>query len=135
MGHSSGLHDSLRNEIALKKSIIQGEAEKLKILPVSGDQTGITLGDRMSALKNEPWLALVKKQFEMIVVDLPSINVSNDAQLLAPLLDGVIVVAEPTITNIESIRSVVLTLRNSKANVLGVVVNKVSSRDKMQWTV
>ena len=135
MEHSSGLHDALRNETVLRKAILQGEEERLKILPVGRVDTDITLGDRMSALKNEPWLALVKKQFEMIVVDLPSMNISNDSRLLAPLLDGVVVVAEPAVTNVESIRSVVRTLRNSKANVLGVVVNKVTSREKMQWMV
>ena len=61
-----------------------------------------------------------------VVVDLPPLSCSSDAQALCPYLDGVVLVVEAGRTRIEDVRDALRVLRAANATVLGVVLNKSS---------
>lgn len=59
-----------------------------------------------------------------VVVDLPPLGTSSDAQALCPHLDGVVLVVEAGRTRVEEVRDALRVLRAANATVLGVVLNK-----------
>lgn len=59
-----------------------------------------------------------------VVVDLPPLGTSSDAQALSPFLDGVVLIVEAGRTTVEEALDALRILRTANANVLGVVLNK-----------
>ena len=59
-----------------------------------------------------------------VVVDLPPLGSSSDAQALCPFLDGVVLVVDAGRTRIDEALDALRVLRAAKANVLGVLVNR-----------
>ena len=78
-------------------------------------------GSRMEKL-----IALVKEKFDMVIIDLPPINVVTDAGVISSLLDGYVFVVRAGMDDNRSIRSALDTLSQMNANVLGVVLNDVN---------
>jgi Mrp family chromosome partitioning ATPase len=70
-------------------------------------------------------LRQLSNQFNTIIVDTPPALVVTDAIVLAPRVDGVIVVVKPTVTKRAELRRVIEQLQHVKANLLGVVINDV----------
>ncbi len=64
-------------------------------------------------------------QFNTVILDAPPALVVTDAVVLAPRVDGVIVVVKPTVTKRGELRTVIEQLQQVKANLLGVVINDV----------
>ena len=67
----------------------------------------------------------LSEQFNTIVVDTPPMLAVSDAVVLAPLVDGVIVVVKPTVTKRVALKRVIEQLQQVKANLIGVVLNDV----------
>jgi Mrp family chromosome partitioning ATPase len=65
------------------------------------------------------------EQFNTIVVDTPPMLAVSDAVVLAPLVDGVLVVVKPTVTKRVALKRVIEQLQQVKANLIGVVLNDV----------
>ena len=63
-----------------------------------------------------------------VVVDLPPLQLSSDAQAIGHLLDGVVLVAEVNRTLFSDLREVVRSLRSLDIEILGVVINKTKSK-------
>lgn len=59
-----------------------------------------------------------------VVVDLPPLGSSSDAQALCPFLDGVVLIVEAGRTTVEDALDALRVLRAANANVLGAVLNK-----------
>ena len=63
-----------------------------------------------------------------VVIDLPPIQDSSDVQALSHLLDGVVLVIESGRTSIENAREAIQSLRAADAQILGVVLNRASTK-------
>ena len=59
-----------------------------------------------------------------VVLDLPPLGTSSDAQAICALLDGVVLIVEAKRTKVEDALDALRVLRAANANVLGVVLNK-----------
>jgi polysaccharide biosynthesis transport protein len=70
----------------------------------------------------------LNQDYELIVVDSPPVLAVTDATVLAPRLDGVILVIRPGETKVEAARQAVQQLQRVNANILGVVLNGVDPR-------
>lgn len=79
----------------------------------------------LSSEKMSDILRQLSNQFNTIIVDTPPALVVTDAIVLAPRVDGVIVVVKPTVTKRAELRRVIEQLQHVKANLLGVVINDV----------
>jgi non-specific protein-tyrosine kinase len=79
----------------------------------------------LSSEKMSEILHQLSNQFTTIILDTPPALVVTDAIVLAPRVDGVIVVVKPTVTKRAELRQVIEQLRQVKANLLGVVINDV----------
>jgi len=62
----------------------------------------------------------------MVVLDAPPVLPVADAKILAPLVDGVLLVVQPGRTTLDATRQAVENLRRVNARVLGIVLNNVN---------
>jgi polysaccharide biosynthesis transport protein len=80
----------------------------------------ILSSERMSEILHQ-----LAGQFDMVVIDAPPFLLVTDALVLAPRVDGVLVVIKPSVTKRAALKNLVEQLRQVKANVIGVVLNDV----------
>ena len=68
----------------------------------------------------------VKDHADLVIIDTPPIMAVTDSAVLAPRVDGVILVVKPGSTNLGAAKQAVEQLRRVGANLLGVVLNEVA---------
>lgn len=81
-------------------------------------------GNRMDAL-----LAQLKANYDYVIVDTPPVNLVVDTAIIAPKCDAVLVVVECGVTAQRELVHTIDVLERSNAKILGVVLNKVDSRN------
>ena len=79
--------------------------------------------ERMQAI-----LRQLREQADVLILDTPPMMAVTDAVVLAPRVDGVLLVARPGGTKISALRTAVEQLRRTGANILGVVLNEVQMK-------
>ncbi len=73
-------------------------------------------------------LATVLDQSDMVFFDSPPVLSVSDAVVLAPIVDGVLVVVRPGVTKMSALKAAVDQLRYVGANVIGIVLNGVDEK-------
>ncbi len=76
--------------------------------------------ERMSFL-----LSYLEKKFDVMIIDTPPILPASDALLLAPQLDGVVLLVKAGLMDRELVKKAIEQLQVAKANLLGVVLNQI----------
>ncbi|EKD38669.1 MAG: chromosome partitioning ATPase, partial [uncultured bacterium] len=74
-------------------------------------------------------LEILKNKFDMVILDSSPVAPTSDALLLAPQVDGVVVVIKAGGTARTLVRETVQQLEKTKANILGVLLNKSEMTD------
>jgi len=64
-------------------------------------------------------------QSDLLIVDSPPVLAVTDASVLAPRMDGVLLVVKPGVTKFMAVKQAVEQLRRVGANVIGIVLNEV----------
>jgi capsular exopolysaccharide synthesis family protein len=117
-----------REELNFLKSridpaVVKTTEENLFLLP-SGttppNPSEILASERLPFLLN-----ILKKRFDLLVIDSPPILPTSDALILAPHTDGVVLMARSGMVNKEMVKKAADQLRKSGANLIGVVLNAV----------
>jgi len=70
-------------------------------------------------------LATALAKYDHVIFDSPPVGAVTDAAIIAPQLDGVIVIVKSQSTTREAMRGAVRQLRDVGANILGAVLNDV----------
>ena len=70
----------------------------------------------------------IYEEFDYIIFDTPPVGVVTDAAQLSSFMDGVILVLESGNVEIEAAQRAKALLSNVKANILGVVLNKIEAK-------
>ncbi len=73
-------------------------------------------------------LGALKRRFDFVVIDSPPVLIVTDSVVLSTQVDGVIVVIDADSTQKSQLRQAVERLREVNANVLGVVVNRLTPK-------
>lgn len=97
--------------------------ENLSILPsgLPPPNPAELLGSkRMSFL-----IYLLKRQFDILIIDTPPVLPASDAMILAPLTDGILLVTKSGHLKRELIKKAVDQINKTQANLVGVVLNQV----------
>ena len=68
-------------------------------------------------------IEVLKKESEILIIDSPPVLAVTDAVILAPLVDGVLVVVQPGKTRLKAAQDMLAELRRANANILGVAIN------------
>lgn len=84
----------------------------------------------LGSRKMQTILETMRRQAEVVLLDTPPTLAVTDAAVLAPTLDGVLLVVRPGKTRASALRQTLEQLRQVKANVLGVVLNDVVTRGR-----
>lgn len=69
----------------------------------------------------------LKESFDLVIVDAPPLLPVTDGQIMANMVDGVVLVVRQNHTLKSGVKEAKQTLENAKANILGVVFNDVES--------
>ncbi len=70
-------------------------------------------------------LNALSRQTEVVIIDSPPLMAVTDAAVLAPRVDGVLIVVKPGVTKLGACKQVVEQLQHGGANIIGVVLNNV----------
>lgn len=83
--------------------------------------------EMLSSKKMKIFLQEASKVYDRIIIDSPPVNAVTDAQILATVTDGVVLVVGSGITEIDMAQRAKELLNKVKANILGVVLNKTEA--------
>lgn len=124
VGNNLGLTNILINDnLHLEEVIITTPTSNLFILP-SGPLPP-NPAELINSNKMRNFIASLTHYFDTVIVDAPPVTVVTDAAILASYLDGVVLVAASGQVQKEQASTAGEQLRRVKANILGVVLNKV----------
>lgn len=84
----------------------------------------------LGSQKMQRILAAMRQSAEVILIDTPPTLAVTDAAVLAPTLDGVLLVARPGTTRVSALHHTLEQMRQVNANVLGIVLNDVVTKGK-----
>jgi succinoglycan biosynthesis transport protein ExoP len=122
------LLDVLHNPDLLPEAKISNERLPLDVLS-SGNRLAAQNSCGLLGLEGmRQILETARKDYGIVIVDLPSLKVTADARAISPCVDGVIMVAEAGKTPTDILGEAMQDLAAARANILGVVLNKVDER-------
>jgi capsular exopolysaccharide synthesis family protein len=124
----------LTNNVGLADGLRSDSLRSLPVTEVSPTMTVLTAGTPdgrpMAGLTSERMAAIVKEaasRFDWVLLDTPPIGLISDAQLLADLVDGVLLVVGAGSTDHAAVSRTVQTI--GRERILGVVLNRVERQE------
>ena len=119
-----GLSSFLCGQADLGKLVQKTDIENLFL--VKGGPHPPNPSELIESNKLKEFVKEVKKEFDFVLFDSPPVNVVTDAIILSPITDGVILVAESGKTPKRALLRIMPILKNAKARLIGIILNKVS---------
>ena len=126
-----GLADVLKGAASLEDALKETKMANLQLLPAGTYRKGSTLITPAELFGSETMrhlLQRLKEQFDLVLIDTPSMTVVADPSVLASMTDGVLLVVELGHVTRNAIQQVKEQLELAQANILGVVINKASRK-------
>jgi Mrp family chromosome partitioning ATPase len=117
-----GLSDALRQGGSMRGYVSQVSRRNLALVSCgseSKDFQSMVTSDRMRMRMNE-----LRSEFDYVLIDSPSMSISEEAISLGSVADGVVLVLKANSTRKEKARSAVHDLQASQVKVLGAVLNQ-----------
>ena len=123
-----------KNEIGLS-SFLSGQTEFKKLVQntkvpnvflVSGGPHPPNPSELLDSSKMKEFIEQAYEKFDFILFDTPPVAVVTDAVVLSQITDGTIMVVESAATNKRTLPRINRILKDVRARVLGVIINKVS---------
>jgi capsular exopolysaccharide synthesis family protein len=128
-----GRYFGLDSQLGLANAITEGKllsqirqsapkAENLDVIAAGAMSGRIT--ERVGSKVGEI-LAQASRHYDLVIIDAPPMLYFAEPIQLACLVDGVLVISEAGETNQQAVAGILSTLRRLRANVLGIVLNRV----------
>jgi len=124
----AGIAEVIENSVPLERALVKDGKSGFWFLSGSASGADVTadlLGNRLDALFQR-----LSEKFDYVVIDTPPLLGSADARILASKADRVLYLIEWNKTPASVVRAAMDILRQSNANVAGVVLNKVNVRQQ-----
>jgi capsular exopolysaccharide synthesis family protein len=121
----SGLATALMNGLCWRKELVQPESVPgLYVLPAgpSSRRCADLIGASLKGI-----LAQAEAEYDLVIVDAPPILGFSEPLHMAAAVDGVVMVAVAGVTSRKAVDAALTTLRRFRANVLGLVLNEITS--------
>lgn len=84
----------------------------------------------LSSPRMDKLLDFVKEHYDCVFIDTPPVNIVTDSTIFSQKATGYILIIKTDTTNINDVRNTVSRLQSVNANLLGFVINDVSSEKK-----
>jgi capsular exopolysaccharide synthesis family protein len=120
VGLSNWLAEEIVPETMSNKIILNGSA--MDFIPTGNVK--VTFQKLAINSKMQSLLAALRKQYEVIIIDVPPVIPVADPMLLVPYVDLVLMVVESGRTEIDAARQAIKILKKAKAAAIGVVRNR-----------
>jgi succinoglycan biosynthesis transport protein ExoP len=125
-------HFGLGNHEGLTEALLQGGAIRKYINRLAGDKLGlITSGAPVDSWQTllgsqqmQTRISELQREYDYVLMDVPSLSVCSDAVTLAKMSDGVILVVKAHATRREVAQQVVRELKSANVSVLGAILNE-----------
>ena len=119
VSETPGLSDVLEGRAALGDALIGLEDQQITMLPAG--QTPTHPAELLGSTAMRRTIETLRSQFDRVIIDAPSVGPLADVGILAPLVDGVLLVVQAGVTTKPAIQEAVTTIGAGKF--LGVVLN------------
>lgn len=126
-----GLSNVLTKQTSLDEAVKPTSQANLWVLPsgpIPPNPSELLGSKGMIAL-----LQVVQEQYDIIILDSPPVLAVTDAQVLANVVDGVVLVVSSGKTEIDSAKKAKELLDSAKAKILGVVLNNKKAQDSQYY--
>ncbi len=126
-----GLADYLDGMALYEDILTETNYETLTYIP-----SGVKIDSSVRLLCSENMEKLLNKlktEFDYIILDMPSLNVTPDATILLPVVDGTILVAALNETTRRDLQYGINKLSRYREKIVGMVINKVETKDFRQY--
>jgi len=123
MEPAEGLSEILSGDIRTEDAIRDTPFPNLFVL--GPGLNGNSLAGQLASRVAVEFLERAEEAFEHVIIDTPPVLLMSDAKLLAPVVDGVIVIVGSEVSMLGMVRRSLRDLQQIGANVIGVVLNRV----------
>jgi succinoglycan biosynthesis transport protein ExoP len=122
LSNQVGLSSVLKQEVPINEAVQDTNVPGVQVLT-----SGPSASNPAELLGSSPMTALMEQlvqQFDMVLLDSPALLAVTDAAVLAPTVDGVVLVVSCAQTREETVAAACQQLVSVKARLVGVVVNR-----------
>jgi capsular exopolysaccharide synthesis family protein len=126
IAQNEGLSNVLTGELSWKEVVLPSEGRaNLYILPAGpgSHRAADLIGPRMSELLDE-----FAKEYALVILDSPPLLGFAECLQMAAAADGVVIISRAGETKRKTVATVVSTLQRIRANIIGVVLNRVTQQ-------
>ena len=125
LDNSRGLSDVLAGRLPFRKAIVQIEGD-LYLLPAGPVCSGMSdlVGTRIAGILEEAC-----GEFEIVIIDAPSLLACPESQQIAAFADGTVVVVKARSTTSNELARTLAGLSRARANIMGIVLNHMKRSD------
>lgn len=120
---TAGLSNYLTEQVSINEIIYETTTDNLFYIPCGdliSNPVRLLCSNQMEAVEK-----MLSENFDYVIYDMPAINAAMDANVMAIKTDACLLVVSVGESSKAGIHKAVTTLREEKANLLGVVINKV----------
>ncbi|WP_160689317.1 CpsD/CapB family tyrosine-protein kinase [Clostridium sp. C2-6-12] len=120
------------SEVMIGKEILDNAIQKYKsnLHILSSGKIPPNPAEMINSTSMSNLLEELKKQYDIVIIDSPPLEAVTDGQILSTKVDGTILVLKSGESKIESVKEAKNLLNKVGANVIGIVINKVSKKKK-----
>jgi succinoglycan biosynthesis transport protein ExoP len=126
-GSEFGVLDAMSGTVEVEQCIVRVNDAGLDLLPASdtaqvGHSDEILGSERARSLLED-----LQKTYDIVIFEMPPLTVSLEGLTISSMVDGTVLVAEWGKTPVPVLSEAIHLLRNARADILGVALNKVDS--------
>lgn len=125
-----GLTNILMGEKRLEEVVFKGGQNLESLSVVTSGPIPPNPAELLGSRRMREFLEDMRHQFDMVILDSPPIGLVTDSAILSTLVDGTILVLESGKTDIDSATRAKELLEKVNANIIGIVLNKISTKGR-----
>jgi len=126
LSNRTGLTSLLTSRTSKLEAIVEGAVPHLEVMtsgPVPPNPSELLASRKMSSYIEE-----FRKEYDVIIIDTPPLNAVADAQIIAPIVDGTLLVLQSGSVKKDHALRAKQALELAKTRILGVVLNNVERK-------
>lgn len=121
----AGIRDVLAGRAELKDALIRYKRTNMYMLLEK--RSDVNSGDLLSSSTMRSLLKWARREFDIVVLDLPPMSVVSDSETVANIADAGILVVRQNMTRVPDLNKAIAALEGGRVKMLGCVLNNVYS--------